>query len=90
MYVEKRSHCSKCFSVLHVYCKCVCVYMCASFYVFVMWDHVVDSYSPGLYDVNVSLNYFVHRRKLGSLLAVPCLKKKLNTFLTNVEHANVW
>lgn len=50
--------------------------MCVSFYVSVMWDHVVDSYSPGLYDVNVSLNYFVHRRKLGSLLVVPCLGKK--------------
>lgn len=56
MYVEKKP--LFCLSVQHVYCKCVCVYMCASFYVSVMWDHVVDPYSPGLYRVSVSLSYF--------------------------------
>lgn len=68
----------------------VCVYMCVS--MSVMWDHVaVDSYSLGLYYVNVSLNYFVHRQKLGQLPSCAMFEKKiLNTFLSNVEHANVW
>lgn len=68
---------------------CVCVYTCVSFYVSVMCDHVVDSYSPGLYYVNVSLNYFVHRRKLPwpPSCAMSWKKIILNTFLSNVEHA---
>lgn len=53
----------------------VCVYMCVS--MSVMWDHVaVDSYSLGLYYVNVSLNYFVHRQKLGQLPSCAMSKKK--------------
>ena len=50
---------------------CVCLSTCLW-----LWDHVVDSYSPGLYYVNVSLNYYVHRQKLGRLPSCAMSKKK--------------
>lgn len=70
---KKKSHCSV--SVYYTCTVSVCVYMCVS--MSVMWDHVaVDSYSLGLYYVNVSLNYFVHRQKLGQLPSCAMSKKK--------------
>lgn len=54
---------------------CECVYMCVSFYVYVMWHHVVNPYSPSLYYVNVSWTILC-TGKLGWLPSCTMSQKK--------------
>lgn len=66
--------------------------MCVSFYMSVTWGHIADSYSPSLYNVNVSELFCAQAgARAAPSLGYVCPKNKkreiLHTFLSHVEHA---